>query len=158
MQFPKSVLYGVEKTVIQPIVMAVKLYFINAEALGSNMLSIEMDKEDGIALLEPHGPLSKEDFIAAAKQIDPLIEAKGDLGGLIIRTDHFPGWESFGALVSHFRFVKNHHKHLKKIALVTNAKVGDLGEKMASHFIAAKIRHFQFEQLEAAKLWILEDD
>ncbi|WOG25987.1 STAS/SEC14 domain-containing protein [Endozoicomonas sp. 8E] len=122
------------------------------------MLSIEMGRKDGIALLEPHGPLSKEDFVSAARQIDPMIEERGGLAGLIIHTDHFPGWESFGALVSHIRFVKNHHKHLRKIAIVTDAKEVGAREKMASHFIAAKIRHFKYEQLEAAKLWIQEED
>ncbi|WP_252176239.1 STAS/SEC14 domain-containing protein [Endozoicomonas sp. 4G] len=140
------------------LLFAVKLYVTNAEALRTNMLSIEMDRKTGIALMEPHGPLSKEDFVSAARQIDPFIEERGGLAGLIVHTDHFPGWESFRALVSHIRFVKNHHKHLRKIAIVTNAKEGDLREKMASHFIAAKIRHFRYEQMEAAKLWILEEE
>ncbi|WP_062260547.1 STAS/SEC14 domain-containing protein [Endozoicomonas arenosclerae] len=122
------------------------------------MLSIEVYKSDGIALLQPHGPLTKDDFVSAAKEIDPFIEAEGDLKGLIIWTEQFPGWTSFGALVSHIRFVKNHHKHLRKVALVTDAKVGDLGERMASHFISAKIRHFGYEKLEAAKLWIQEEE
>jgi hypothetical protein len=38
------------------------------------MLSVRMDEKGGIAVLEPQGALSWEDFERAAKIIDPYIE------------------------------------------------------------------------------------
>jgi hypothetical protein len=58
------------------------------------------------------GPLEKEDFEQLAKEIDPFIAANGKLVGVMIHTESFPGWESFGALVSHFKFVADHHRQL----------------------------------------------
>jgi hypothetical protein len=34
----------------------------------------------------------------------------------MIYTKSFPGWESFGALVSHLKFVADHHQKIERIA------------------------------------------
>ena len=67
------------------------------------MLMVEMDKLKGVAVLEPHGPLSENDFETAAKTIDSYIEVAGKLKGLVIHTSSFPGWNSFSALLSHLK-------------------------------------------------------
>ena len=77
-----------------------------------------------------------------------------DLAGLIIEVSEFPGWDTLGALIAHFRFVRDHHRHIRKVAIVTNAPIGTLAEKMASHFVAATIKHFPAGQLDAARQWI----
>ena len=46
------------------------------------MLSVTIDEDKGIAILEPDGPLSQTDFELAAKIIDPYIEKTGQLHGL----------------------------------------------------------------------------
>lgn len=74
------------------------------------MLNVQLDEANGIVTLVPEGPLEKGDFESAARQIDPLIEKPGTLNGLIVHVEHFPGWDSFGALVSHLTFVKGHHR------------------------------------------------
>ena len=89
-----------------------------------------------------------------ARAVDPQIEATGDLAGLIIDAPEFPGWDSFGTMVTHFRFVRDHHKRVKKVAIVTNSHIGDVAEHLASHFVSAEVRHFQGEQLEQARQWI----
>ena len=43
-------------------------------------------------------------------------------------------------MAAHIRFVRDHHKRVKKIAVVTDAKLGDFAEKIGSHFIAATIK------------------
>ena len=76
------------------------------------MLSVEIDEVNGIAMLEPDGALSKNDFELAAKIIDPYIQETGQLNGLIMHTKSFPGWDSFAALFSHLQFVKEHHRKI----------------------------------------------
>jgi hypothetical protein len=39
----------------------------------------------------------------------------------MIHTESFPGWESFGAFVSHLKFVGDHHRQIERIAAVTNS-------------------------------------
>ena len=120
------------------------------------MLNIEIDKENGVAILTPDGKLSEDDFKNAANVIDPYIDQHENLKGLIISTESFPGWESFSGLVSHFSFVKGHHKKIKYVALVTNSPLGSLVENLASHFVSAKIMTFKYNELNLAKSWIME--
>ncbi|MGB5328600.1 MAG: hypothetical protein WBO58_10285 [Gammaproteobacteria bacterium] len=57
-------------------------------------------------LIEPQGPLTKDDFAAIADRVDPLIANEGTLCGLIVRTREFPGWENLAGIIAHFRFIK----------------------------------------------------
>ena len=86
----------------------------------------------------------------------PYIEKSGDLAGLIIEAPKFPGWESLGAMAAHIRFVRDHHKRIRKIGLVTDSALGTVAERLASHFVSAEIRHFSAAKLEAAKQWVMK--
>lgn len=121
------------------------------------MLLVEIDDANGIAILEPDGPLSKNDFVSAAKVIDPYIEEAGQLHGLVIHAKTFPGWNSFAALSSHLKFVKEHHKKISRVAFSTDSMVGNLAEAVASHFVNAEIRLFSYLELEQAKKWAADD-
>ena len=121
------------------------------------MLSVKIDETKGVALFEPSGPLSKSDFESAVKTIDPWIKANGMLKGLVIKTKSFPGWESFGALSSHLTFVKEHHKKIDRVAFVTDSVIGNVAEKLASHFVNAEIKLFPYKSLEEANLWVSEN-
>ena len=118
------------------------------------MLEHTLDAKNGILQLRPNAALKKEDFAALAKSVDPYIEKNGALSGILIELAAFPGWESLGAMAAHFRFVRDHHKKVRKVAIVTDAKLGDVAEKVASHFVAAEIKHFAAGQADAARQWI----
>jgi hypothetical protein len=122
------------------------------------MLSVQLISKVGIVILEPKGALSVDDFEAAAEKIDPYIEERGKLNGLIIRSESFPGWNSFAALTTHLNFVKNHHQKVSRIALVTDSPIGKLTEVFASHFVSAEIKDFPYEDMEKARSWILEQN
>ena len=141
-------------------VMRHRRYGRYASALDHNdsqeqiMIDYNLDTAHSILLVHPKSALDKKDFSELAKAVDPQIEATGDLAGLIINAPAFPGWDSFGAMVTHFRFVRDHHKHIKKVAIVTNSHIGDVAEHLASHFVSAEVRHFPGDQLEQARQWI----
>src|SRR5271170_3419000 len=118
------------------------------------MIDYDLDTAHSILQVRPKSALDKKDFAELAKAVDPQIEATGDLAGLIINAPAFPGWDSFGAMVTHFRFVRDHHKRVKKVAIVTNSRIGDVAERVASHFVSAEVRHFPGEHLEQARQWI----
>jgi hypothetical protein len=122
------------------------------------MLTVELDEVTGIAILKPDGALSEKDFIYASSVIDPYIEKSGKLNGLIINTRKFPGWESFGSLIKHFKFVKDHHKKLSHVAIVTDSVLGNFAETIVSHFVSAEIKHFAFDELSKAQSWVLGAD
>src|SRR3954465_2473087 len=119
------------------------------------MLEHDLDTARGILHLRPKGALEKEDFARLARTVDPFIESRGELAGIIVDAPGFPGWDSFGAMAAHFRFVRDHHKRVRKIAVVTDAPMGNVAEKLASHFVAATVKHFKAGDAKAAEQWIL---
>jgi len=118
------------------------------------MLEVRLDAGRSILFLHPTSALQKADFEHLSRTVDPHIEKTGGLAGLILDIKAFPGWESIGAMAAHFKFVREHHRKVKKIAVVTDAKIGNLAEKLASHFVAATIKHFPAGQVQAAEQWI----
>ena len=119
------------------------------------MIDHTLDPVNSILYVRPKAPLQETDFAQLARTVDPHIETTGGLAGLIIETPSFPGWRSFGAMVNQFRFVRDHHKRIKRIAVVTDSHLGDVAEHLTSHFVSAEIRHFPAGQIEAARQWIM---
>ena len=119
------------------------------------MIEHSLDTVHSILHVRPKSALNQDDFAELAKTVDAHIEEKGGLAGLIIEVTSFPGWKSLGAMASHFRFVRDHHKHIKKVGVITDSPLGNVAEHLASHFVAAEIRHFPAGELEAAKQWIM---
>ena len=58
-------------------------------------------------------------------------------------------------MAAHFRFVRDHHKDIKKIAVVTDSAMGTVAERLASHFVSAEIKRFPVGQVDAAKQWVM---
>ena len=118
------------------------------------MIEHTLDSAHSVLYLRPRAALAQDDFIEVARTVDPYIEETGNLAGLVIEAPAFPGWESLGAMAAHFRFVRDHHKHITKVALVTDSALGNAAEHLASHFVSAEIRHFPSAEIAAAKQWV----
>jgi hypothetical protein len=118
------------------------------------MIEHSLDTAHSILYVRPQSALAQDDFVQLARTVDPYIERTGDLAGLIIQIAAFPGWDSLGAMAAHFRFIRDHHKRIRKIAVVTDAAVGNVAEKLASHFVSATIKHFPAGGARAAEQWI----
>jgi SpoIIAA-like len=118
------------------------------------MIDSTLDTAHSILVLHPRSALAADDFANLAKTVDPFLEKTGALAGIVIETPSFPGWEGLGAMAAHIRFVRDHHRRVKKVAVVTDSALGKVAEKLASHFVAAEIRQFPAGQMDAAKQWI----
>ncbi len=120
------------------------------------MIAHELLEEVGILIVSPEGSLETKDFEQLAQNVDPYLEQKGQLNGLMIQTESFPGWHDFGALVSHLSFVRGHHQQIKKVAAVSDSTFLTIMPKVAKHFVAAEIRHFDYDERGAALIWLQE--
>ena len=120
------------------------------------MLAHELLRDRGILLLRPQGPIQAGDFESIAKSVDPYIEQTGGLRGVMIEASSFPGWDSFAALVSHLRFVRDHHKLITKIAVVSDSAVLSIAPQIAKHFVKAEFRNFNPNDRESALAWLRE--
>ena len=118
------------------------------------MVDHELRQAEGILILRPKDRLETIDFENLAKEVDPYIEANGKLHGILLDAESFPGWKDFAALVAHLRFVRDHHRRIDKVAVVSDSSFLSVAPKFASHFVQADVRHFAQSQREAALAWL----
>jgi len=118
------------------------------------MIHFHLDPATAILTVRPQAKLDTEDFTELAAAVDPQSDQHGDLAGLILEAAHFPGWDSVGSMLTHLKFVRDHQKHVKKVAVVTDSHLGDLAEHIGGHFVSAEIRHFPAGQADQARAWI----
>ena len=118
------------------------------------MFEHQLLKDQGILIVSPQDKLSKEDFQELAAEVDPFIEERGGLAGLMIEAKTFPGWENFEGFVSHLRFVREHHRKIARVAVVSDSGVVALMPQIAKHFVAADVRHFPMDERDAALAWL----
>jgi hypothetical protein len=118
------------------------------------MIEAKLFRDDGVVEIFPEGSLTASDFEQVAALVDPYIEQQGRLKGLMIVAYRFPGWESFAALAQHIRFVREHEKQVKRIATVSDGVTLSLLPELAKHFVEAEVRHFPFEERDAAFEWL----
>jgi len=98
--------------------------------------------------------LAASDFDALSAEVNPFIERAGGLRGLLIEAEVFPGWNGFSGLTAHLRFVRDHHRSIRRVAVVSdNALLSHLPQ-LASHFVAAEVRHFPKAERAAALDWL----
>jgi hypothetical protein len=84
------------------------------------MIKSELLREQGILIIAPDGRIEKADFKRLSNEIDPVIASQGKLAGVMIYAKSFPRWDSFGAFISHFKFVTDHHRQIDRNAAVTD--------------------------------------
>jgi len=121
------------------------------------MIEHELIAQHGILVLRPKGRLQEEDFEAIARTVDPYIEQHGALRGLMIEADHFPGWEGVEGMMAHIRFVKDHHRNIQRVAVVSDSMILSMLPKLAGKLVDAKVRHFDASDQDAALQWLASD-
>ena len=118
------------------------------------MLNFSIMQDEGILLLRPSAPLSKEDFSSLSADVDAYLSEHTRLHGVMVHAKGFPGWENFGAFTAHMHFVRGHHKQVERVAIVTDTPLASVVELFAKHFISAEIRHFPFADDAKALKWL----
>ena len=118
------------------------------------MVEFDLLKADGILILRPQGRLEAADFERVARAVDPYIEANGKLHGLLLDAEAFPGCRDFAALIAHFQFVRDHHRKIEKVAVVSDSSFLSVAPKFATHFVKADVRHFPQSQRDEALAWL----
>ena len=105
-------------------------------------------------IVEPKDTLTADDFQAICRAVDPFISENGNLSGLLIDVPSFPGWESFGALVEHMKFVRDHHRKIDRVAVVTDSTVLTVAPKIAEHFAHPEFKVFKSGERASALAWL----
>ncbi len=118
------------------------------------MLDYSIMKPEGILVLKPHASLSKEDFAGLSAAVDSYLSDHAKLHGVLIHSKGFPGWENFGGFTAHMHFVREHHKKVERVAIVTDSQFASMAESLGKHFTSAEVRHFPFSDDVQALDWL----
>ncbi len=118
------------------------------------MIELELLTDDGIAIVEPKNSLSKQDFKTLAESVDAYLATHDCLNGLLIHVAEFPGWNDLGGFVAHMKFVKDHHRKIKKVALASDSRIASIVPTLANHFVAAEVKSFEYEERDEALAWL----
>ena len=109
--------------------------------------------ETGVLVVEVSEPLRAQDFDALAATADAWLETHDALPGIVIHAHAFPGWENAAGLFGHLRFVRDHHRHIARVALAADSRLNELAPRLAAHFVAADVRSFGHDELAQAIAW-----
>lgn len=120
------------------------------------MIEFNLDNEKSILHIKPQSALQTEDFLKLANVLDPYLNQRGQLKGIVIETPKFPGWKNFNAFKSHLQFVKSHHKKINRIAVATDSKLADIGVTLGGFFLAPQLKRFPYNQVGQARQWLEE--
>lgn len=120
------------------------------------MIKYDWHQEHRVLEVRPVGELKVEDFTALSAQVDPVIQTYGRLGGLLINAADFAGWESFVALVTHCQFIRGHHRHIHRIAVVSDHTLMGFMPRLVDHFVSAEVRPFATSERRQALDWLAE--
>jgi len=118
------------------------------------MIQHEMRNDRGVLIVKPQGPLAAEDFAAIAQDADGYIGSHGALNGLVICAKKFPGYKNAQGLLSHLRFVRGHHKNIKKVAFVSDSPFFKIASRLVGRCVHPKVRHFRYKHEDSAMNWI----
>ena len=118
------------------------------------MLDHTIDADYAILTVTPHGELAAADFKKLTDVIDDYNARHAPLQAVMILTEHFPGWDSFGALFEHLKFVRQQRDQIKKVAAVTDSGFLAVMPHVVDHFIQAEVRHFDYQNKQQALDWL----
>jgi hypothetical protein len=109
---------------------------------------------DGVLIVSPTGELQAVDFERMRLLTDPYIDEHGDLKGLLIDAESFPSWENFSSMLSHIRFVRDYQEKIERVAAVTDNGFLAILPMVADHFVAAEVRHYDYQDRDRALTWL----
>lgn len=123
------------------------------------MIEIEINERDNIVIARPKDSLTADDLTAFAEKLNGYINKHDQVPNLVFHAPSIPHWEGIDALKRHFKLVRDHHRLIKKVAVVSDSKLIWLLKPIADHFTAAKIRRFSEDAFDDAVNWAkMEDD
>ena len=117
------------------------------------MLNIDRDLEDHVLVLSPDGALTQDDFQRLSKAIRASDTSGHRIRGLVIHSRTFPGWATFSALRDHLKFVRTHHRQLKRVAVASDSSILRGAIRAAGSVLSPDVEVFGFDEIDTAGAW-----
>jgi hypothetical protein len=118
------------------------------------MLDYTVMKPEGILVLKPQAPLSREDFSGVTAAMNGYLSDHEKLHGVMIQAKEFPGWKNFEGFSAHLQFIRENHEKVERIAVVTDSPMASVAEALGKTFTSAEVRHFPYPDEALAMDWL----
>jgi hypothetical protein len=113
--------------------------------------------DQGVLVVEIREALRPRDFEELSRTADAWIQDHGELAGLVVHVEKFPGWENLESLFRHLSFVRNHQQHIRRVALSTNSPLAQIAPKLARVFVHPEIKTFPYDALATSISWAADE-
>ena len=117
-------------------------------------MEFSLDETHKILTLQPHGEIQINDFERLGTMLDPWLEEHGMLNGVMIKAKQSPGWDGLSALLAHAGFVRDHHRQLKRVALVTESRFLSTLQPVTKLLVHADVKRFSSDEEASARAWL----
>ena len=122
-------------------------------------MKIEIVSKENLFVISPEGTITEDDIEQLVESVNGYINTYDKVPSLVIVATNAPTWESFEALKSHIKFVRERQRIVPKVAFVTDSRLLSIAHPLADVFTSAKIRRFKAEALDDALNWAaMEED
>jgi len=118
------------------------------------MIEFLPQNDGNLVALNFDGKISHEEFEALEPMIDAQIEKDGGEICLLLDLTDFEGYEDLHALWEHFVIVKNHHKHVKRVAIIGEEDWERRFAKLAAQFTLADVGYYAPAKMAEAIEWL----
>lgn len=116
-----------------------------------------LDPDSGVLVVEIDGPLGAPDIDALESTVGTWLTQHAELRGLVLHARTVPGWQNMAGLTRHIKFVHDHHRHIRRVAVAVDGLMAQLAPRLAGRLIHPRIQHFGHDELDAARNWAAED-
>jgi hypothetical protein len=121
-------------------------------------MQIDIKARENIFIITPQARITADDIKDLASRVNSYINETDKVPNLVLHAKSVPHWADFKALQKHLHFVKDHHKLIKKVAIVSDSKLLWLAKSVVEHFVRAKVRRFNEGAIEDAISWAQAED
>lgn len=122
------------------------------------MLNIDIDQDANVFVMSLGHELGFSDVEKLKNKLDQYINETDRVPNLVFKVLKRPHWENFKTLKEHLRLVRDHHKLVKKVAVVSDGLMLNFLPGIIDHFVGAKVRHFSNDDLREAMDWAKAED
>jgi hypothetical protein len=112
-----------------------------------------LDPESGVVVVEADSPLGAPDIDALESTVDTWLAQHAELRGLVLHAPGVPGWRNVAGLSRHVRFVRDHQRHIRRVAVAVDGPVARFVPELAGRLMHPQVRHFGYDELDAARDW-----
>ena len=119
------------------------------------MLDFQPNDEQAVAHVRLHGSIAENEYSQFLPRLEAFIERHGRIR-VLLDLRGFDGWEDVSAFWQHVLLVKDHHRAVRRIAIVGERTWERVIAELVPRLAGVEGRYFDAASLDDAEIWAAE--